>query len=431
MPLSNQHVYHVWAGLVRKMNNQELSGLAAGTAKAALLVVGVLGLAVGAVMSIHAQEVTGGTNSLGGQSVTASLDYRELNYSIVSWGLQVSPRSSAFKKEPVFSEGKVIRGMLPLGSSTSDEMGFAWDRTAGKFYLDLNRNLDLTDDPAGIFSRAGESSGGFQFYRDVHLPFKTPVGSRSMLVDLTFYDYGRLNCTAALRSLWQGKVTLQGEEWQLGLVWNPLDQRASLESGSLLLRPWDERNKPFSLYNGTLETVPFSRKLFVGGRAYQLRCTNDVPGDLARLQMQFTEEQPKLGELKITGSFIQRVTLEDGPYLVVLDQPGSTVKVPVGRYGTSKVWLRKGGAEAYLGIGMQGGAGRITISEKAPAVLTAGGPLTNSVAIARQGRKLSLNYQLVGAGGAYQMVNQDRSHPPEFTVYQGDKKVASGKFEFG
>ena len=35
------------------------------------------------------------------------------------------------------------------------------------------------------------------------------------------------------------------------------------------------------------------------------------------------------------------------------------------------------------------------------------------------------------AGGAYQLVNQDRSHPPEFTVYQGDQKVASGKFEFG
>jgi len=424
-------MYNPWAGLVRKMNNQEFNGLAAGTARAALLVVGVLGLAVGAVASIQAQEATGGMNSPSGQSVTANLDYRELNYSIISWGLQVTPRSSAFKKEPAFSGGKVIRGMLPLGSGTSDEMGFAWDRTAGKLYLDLNRNLDLTDDPAGVFSREGGSSGSFQFYRNIHLPFKTPVGTRSMLVDLNFYDYGRLNCTATLRSLWQGKVTLQGEEWQLGLVWNPLDQRASLEGGSLLLRPWGERNKPFSLFSGTLETVPFSRKLFVGGRAYQLRCTNDVPGDLARLQMQFTEEQPKLGELKITGSLVQRVTLEDGPYLVVLDQPGSTARLPVGRYGSSKVLLRKGGVEAYLGIAMQGGGGRITISEKAPAVLTAGGPLTNSVAIARQGRKLSLNYQLVGAGGAYQMVNQDRSHPPEFTVYQGDKKVASGKFEFG
>ena len=304
------------------MNDREFSGLAAGTAKAALLVVGVLGLAVGAVISIHAQEATGGTNSRGGQSVTANLDYREVNYSIISWGLQVTPRSSAFKKEPVFSGSKVIRGTLQLGGGTSDEMGFAWDRAAGKLYLDLNRNLDLTDDPAGVFSCGRGFNDNFQFFTNIHLPFKTPAGSRPMLADLSFYDYGRPNCTVAMRSLWQGKVTLQGEEWQVGLMGNPLDQRASLESGSLLLRPWGDRNKPFSLYSGTLETVPFSRNLFVGGQAYQLRCTNDVQGDVAKVQMQFTEQQPKLGELKITGDFVQRVTLEGGPYLVVLDQAG-------------------------------------------------------------------------------------------------------------
>ncbi len=73
----------------------------------------------------------------------------------------------------------------------------------------------------------------------------------------------------------------------------------------------------------------------------------------------------------------------------------------------------------------------ITVDEKKPAVLTAGGPLTNSVAVSRRGKYLALNYQLLGAGGPYQFVNQDRSHPPEFAVYHGDKKVASGKFEFG
>jgi hypothetical protein len=49
----------------------------------------------------------------------------------------------------------------------------------------------------------------------------------------------------------------------------------------------------------------------------------------------------------------------------------------------------------------------------------------------RRGTYLALNYRLTGVGGGYQLVNQDRSHPPEFTVYQGDKKIASGKFEFG
>ena len=149
------------------------------------------------------------------------------------------------------------------------------------------------------------------------------------------------------------------------------------------------------------------------------------------MRVRFTEQTPSLGELKITGDFVQRATLEGGPYLVVLDRPQAVVKVPVGSYGQAKVCLKKVDTEAHLDGAGQYASGRITVNDKRPAVLTAGGPLTNSVSITRRGKNLSLNYQLLGAGGAYQLVNQDRLHPPEFTVYQGDKKVASGRFEFG
>jgi hypothetical protein len=224
---------------------------------------------------------------------------------------------------------------------------------------------------------------------------------------------------------------LQGEDWQAGLLLNPFGRGASTESGNLLLRPWSERNKSFSLYGGSLEAFPFSRNLFFGHVAYRVQCTNEVQGEVARMRMQFTEHQPNLGEVRITGDFIERVTLEGGPYVVVLNKPGAMAKVPVGRYGSAKVWLRKGDAQAYLDERMQAAGKGITVGEKAPALLTAGGPLTNSVTVARRGENLSMDYQLVGAGGVYQMANQDRSHPPEFTVYQGDKKVASGKFAFG
>ena len=244
-----------------------------------------------------------------------------------------------------------------------------------------------------------------------------------------------------MRSFWQGKVTLEGQEWQVGLLGTPDEQRSSLETGNLLLRPWSERSKPFSLHSGALEAFPFSRKLFFGSQGYQVQCTNEGPdvgcwmldvGCWIKVRVQFTEQKPSLGEVKITGVNVQRVTLEGGPYMVVIDRPEATVRVPVGSYKSSKVCLRKGSAEAHLDQRTQfSAAGRITVNDTKPAVLTAGGPLTNSVSVIRQGRKLSLNYQLVGAGGAYQLVNQDRSHPPEFTVYQGDQKVASGKFEFG
>jgi hypothetical protein len=412
------------------MKDREFRKLKGGTARAALAVCGWLGLMWAVVGPVRAQE-TGGTNGQSGRVVSADLDYREVNYSFVSWGAPLGDKAPVFKKEPVMSGRRVVRGTLRLGDGTSEEMGFVWDRTAGKLYLDLNRNLDLTDDPVWVCPLTRYYGDNYQSFTNIHLPFKTAAGTRQMLVDINLYHYGQPNCQVAMRSFWQGKVTLQGEEWQVGLMGNPFEQQGSLESGNLLLRRWSERNRPFACYTGRLEAVPFSQKLFVGDHAYQLHCTNEVQGGVGKVRMEFAEQEPKLGELKVTGQFMERVTLGGGPYLVVLDKPEATVKVPVGRYTSASVLLKKGGVEARLDGPWQAAAGKITVAEKAPAVLNVGGPLTNSVSISRGGRNLNLGYQLVGAGGSYQMVNQDRAHPPEFTVYQGDKKVGAGKFEFG
>ena len=421
--------YNAEAYRKRTMNKRQLSGLGAGGSKAAMLAVAALGLAIGAVAPAPAQEATGGANSPGGQSVTAYLDYRDVNYSIINWSLGATSRAAAFKKEPAFSGGKVVRGTLQLGGGNDTEMGFAWDRAAGKLYLDLNRNQDLTDDPARVYSRAGGAGDSFQFFSNVHLPIRTAGGDCQALVDLNFYGYSPLRCSLSMRSFWQGKVVLQGEEWQVGLLGNPYDQRKSLENGNLLLRPWSERNRPFTMFSGSLESFPFSRNLFFGNRAYQLQCASEGQGDKARVRLAFVEQTPSLGELRITGSSVRRVVMSGQPYAVVLDWPAAAIKVPTGSYGYS-VWLKKGEAEAYLARG-ETASGMIAVNDRKPAVLMAGGPLTNSVAVSRRGRNLSLNYELVGAGGKYQVLNQDRAHPPEFAVYQGEQKVASGRFEFG
>jgi hypothetical protein len=48
----------------------------------------------------------------------------------------------------------------------------------------------------------------------------------------------------------------------------------------------------------------------------------------------------------------------------------------------------------------------------------------------RQGGILVLNYELLGVGGE-KYTGPDMSKPPTFTVYKGDKEIASDKFEFG
>ncbi len=53
-----------------------------------------------------------------------------------------------------------------------------------------------------------------------------------------------------------------------------------------------------------------------------------------------------------------------------------------------------------------------------------------AVTAERQGRLLVLSYKLVGADG--QPVTQNvPGGPPEFTIYQGNRRIASGQFEYG
>ena len=414
------------------MKGREFSKAVAGVAWAALMVSGALSLAGEAAVSSRAQEVAGGTNFAVGQVASTLLEYREVGYTFVSWSVGINTTSPASKREPVFKGDSVVRGTLELGRVSSNEVAFAWDRTARKLYLDLNGNRDLTDDQDGMFScPKGPMSTYSQTFTNIHLPCRTAHDSRVVLVDLTFYNYGQVCCTAAGRAFWQGKVNLHGEEWQVGLLWSPGQQRSLLESRDLLLRPWSERNEPFEVNSGSLAAVPFARMLFVGKHAYKVKCVNEPQEAGGKVRMEFAEEQPKLGELRITGGFVQRATLEGRPYLIVLDKPEGIVQVPTGNYSAVKVWLKKGAMEACLDERTRAAATRITVTENTTATLTVGGPLTNSVALSRQGRRLAMSYQVVGAGGAYRMLNVDLAHPPEFTVYKGDKKLASGQFQFG
>ncbi len=372
------------------------------------------------------------SSSPSANTALASLEYQETDHSIINWGVPLTTQTTPFKKEPAAAAGKIIRGVLNFGGGSSNAVPFVWQRDAGKLYLDLNRDQDLTDDPAGAFS-ARTAPVYFQTFTNIHLLFNTAAGKCPALADIIFYDYGsEPECTLAIRSFWQGKVTLQGRDWQVGIIQNNLAQSGSFENGRLLLRPWEKRNQPFTTLPSSLDTVPFSRELFVDGQAYQLDLAARTPDSEAKLALQFTEQSVALGELKITGKFIQRLVLPGGSYLVVLDQPAASVKIPAGSYNKPDILLEQNGVEAYCYSSQLQVGGGISVGDKTPAVLDAGGPLTNSVTASRDGQDLRLDYRLIGAGGAtYQLVNRDVSKPPQFAIYKDGKKIESGAFEFG
>jgi hypothetical protein len=198
------------------------------------------------------------------------------------------------------------------------------------------------------------------------------------------------------------------------------------------LRPWKQRDEPFSVYSGSLDAFNYWRKVFFLGQAYDLACVGKREGGECRYQLTLTPTQPAVGELKITGRHVERAVLAGGPYLVVLDRPEPVVKVPVGSYVHCQVALKQGGTQAYRDVSRGAAVKEVAVNESRPAALTVGGPLTNTVHIARRGGNLVFNYQLLGADGQkYQLASPDPGKPPCFKVLQGPRVIATGKFEFG
>ena len=375
------------------------------------------------------------SSSPSSNAIAVQLAYQEAAYNVAGWSLSLKTQTSPFPKEPAAASGKTVRGVLILGDNSSNSIPFVWQRDARKLFLDLNRNQDLTDDSNGMFSARTESSISYQTFTNVHLLFNTAAGRCRVLADLNLYDYShsQFGGVVEVRSFWQGKATLNGHDWQVGIVQNDLNQFGSFENSQLLLRPWEKRDQPFTASSGLLATIPFSRNLFVDGHAYQVNLAVRSQAGEAKPSLQFTEQSVALGELKITGKFIQRLVLSGGPYLVCLDQPAGTVKIPVGSYSPSSILLKQGDAEAYQYNSSQPVSGSwIFVNSNAPVVLNVGGPLTNSVTATREGQDLSLDYKLIGAGGAtYRLVNLDSSKPPKFTIYKSDREIASDNFQFG
>jgi len=412
---------------------------------------------------------------------TVSLEYQEASFQFLFRNVPVERRLAPFPQEPALAHGAVVRGVLKFGSNPSNAIPFVWEGGAKRLHLDLNRNQDLTDDPAGVIPATALFSAGASFIHQMftNVPLSFPVSSAGapMLVDLELgMDLARRPgeplFTACLRSYWQGKVTREGQEWQVGLMQNLSDQPGSFQRGELLLRPWVERNKRFiascEVPMDTLalawtgknwmvrasDAFAFSPKVFFEGHACQLDWSVEPRGREESLVLRLTEQQTALGELRITGSFVQRLVLAGGPYMAVLNQPAGSVNLPPGRYHPYRVWLKQGKAEAYFNYGMpQSGKANVVeeitgsqmpvlgppppeqavvVDEGRTAVLAVGGPLTNSVSAAHRGRNLLLSYRLIGAGGGEYWLEAGRDgKPPQVTIRKSGKKIGSGQFEFG
>ena len=142
---------------------------------------------------------------------------------------------------------------------------------------------------------------------------------------------------------------------------------------------------------------------------------------------QVQEKDPATGELKLEGKHIQKLVFRDkGRKREQFDNPGESIKLPVGEYQLQEVHLEGGYVSRF---GIASGKWK-TVDKDKPTVLKVGAPLKQSVRAQRRKNLLVLDYELLGVGGR-NYVQAQRGKPPQFAIYSGDKKIASGKFEFG
>ncbi|MGD8535944.1 MAG: hypothetical protein PVF66_08855 [Candidatus Aminicenantes bacterium] len=337
-----------------------------------------------------------------------------------------------FKKEPDFGDHKVIRGSIPAAREEKEFLCFAWDVSELKLYLDLNRNLDLTDDPSGVFQGQGK-----KYQQSFHnVRFKSVDSQVPLLyhVTVSFSDYRiygiPLRCVVYVRSGWKGDIVLYGKKWQLRVVDN-LDGIIGPDD-IMTLRPYEEgQEEPVSF--SSYDRLDLPQRIFFDGHDYDLGFGFEPGTGGSQLVATFKESPSLLGTLEMSSSHIRRLILREGKdrdsSLVLLDLPGNRVLVPARVYSRQRIFLD--GGEIFR-ILFAGSRNEISVIQDEVTPLKLGVPLTHTVEMKRHGTELMLDYQLLGVGGEkYVNYGRDFKNRPAFAIYRGKKQIASGSFEYG
>gem|GEM_PF-3366285 len=356
------------------------------------------------------------------------LEYREVGFTIDRVGFELHTPTAAqaaqLKLPPVGKGTKLVFGALEVGTN---QFAFAWDRNKARLYLDLNQNEDFTDDAAGVFDAA--EKGYSQKFAGIRLSVLDGTGQCDLLIDLMFYST-RIGF-AELRSFYEGKLELAGQTWQIGVVRRPVASGRSTRGRSesaLLIRPWTERANEFSLTDSTAVTVPFCETVQLWDKSYTPELVWQQCDGTNKPVLKLGAVETALGQLELAGMYVDRLVLANAPHRAAFFHgPARIIRLPVGTYTDIEVFLKNDDSEATAAFDE-----KVVVTANTTNTLPVGGPLTNSVTITQRGRILRMDYKLVGySGKPYELVHSGRLKEPEFTIYKGDRRIASGKFQFG
>jgi hypothetical protein len=329
-----------------------------------------------------------------------------------------------FKKEPDWGKGKIIRGYFPLDQENKLRLPFAWNKTRRKLYIDSNRNLDLTDDPGNVFS--GTKQFGYTYFDKITINTDIHGVNVPIFAKISFMEFGRYSSvTLEIFSSWKSDIDLNGKKWRL-YVTDGLD--------GIPGKGINDKYKIVPLIKGASEqdytdsNLSLQRYLFLQDQAYKINLAFVKIKDEIQIRAEFIEKKVSTGEIHIEGENISRLFLS-GTDHVIIDNPGSLIKIPAGTYTMQQIMLKDKKSKVVYNINPPTD---FNLPVEGKQILKSGGPLKNAAIVSRHGRYLYINYKLEDRTGTDITSNNANSQAsPELYIYLDGKKIHSGKFTYG
>jgi hypothetical protein len=132
------------------------------------------------------------------------------------------------------------------------------------------------------------------------------------------------------------------------------------------------------------------------------------------------------GRIDVEGRSIETMVLESKTGRAFeVERPASSLQLPAGEYRVGEVVLEGSYVSSEY-------SDWFAVDPGTPHVLKIGAPLVPQVSASHFGRLLTINYDLVGAGGrSYRSLERSPANQPRFVVLKDNQEIASGLFEYG
>jgi len=367
------------------------------------------------------------------------LQHVSAEFALFSNKIETLPTTQPLAKEPVYRSQQVIRGFLLPSPDPNFRIPFVWDKDGQKLYLDLNRNGDLTDDP--VFENKGQKDAAksSQVFKTIPIPSSRGPQYGLWGIDLTLNVSGPSGfyATVSVSSGWESEIELHGKKVLLAVLRD--FETSPIYSNALVLR---ESGKP---YHEMYKIAPPPRKLFFDGHLYALSFDFEPAEAGGVMVARLAERTVPLGECEVAGKHVARLVLtepkvtardhaiitESNEVVAIVDQPRGRIPIPLGQYSEQQVFLDAG---TSVGVFSATCRTKVAATTTGPLVLRLGAPLRNSVEANWYGKggPLRLEHRLTGIGGeVYSLPSRDPARAPRFAIYENEKKLASGSFEYG